>query len=84
MIKHEKPNNNLPLIHRTGMISRRNFLLAGLGLATGIFFPGIKQSLCAAFPHFFFTQLKYRGGEWDPNPQFVEAIIEELEPVSMG
>ncbi len=31
------------------------------------------------FPHFFFTQLKYRGGEWDPNPLFVEAIVEELE-----
>ncbi len=61
------------------MISRRYFLLAGLGLAAGIFFPGIKKSLCAAFPHFFFTQLRYRGGEWDPNPQFVEAIIEELE-----
>jgi hypothetical protein len=61
------------------MISRRNFLLAGLGLATGIFFPGMKQSLCASFPDFFFSQLKYRGGEWDPNPQFCEAIVEELE-----
>ena len=31
------------------------------------------------FPRFFFTQLEYRGGEWDPNPLFAEAIVEELE-----
>jgi len=36
-------------------------------------------SFGSLFPHFFFTQLKYRGGEWDPNPLFVEAIVEELE-----
>jgi len=36
-------------------------------------------SFGSPFPHFFFTQLKYRGGEWDPNPLFVEAIVEELE-----
>ena len=33
----------------------------------------------ASFPHFFFTQLKYRGGDWDPNPDYVEAMIEEME-----
>ena len=32
-----------------------------------------------AFPQFFFAQLKYRGGNWDPNPMFTEPIIEELE-----
>ena len=36
-------------------------------------------SFGSLFPHFFFAQLKYRGGEWDPNPLFVEAIVEELE-----
>jgi len=25
---------------------------------------------------FFFTQIRYRGGDWDPNPQFVEPIVE--------
>jgi len=36
-------------------------------------------SFGSLFPHFFFTQLKYSGGEWDPNPLFVQAIVEELE-----
>ena len=38
-----------------------------------------KISFGSLFPHFFFTQLKYRGGEWDPNARYVEAIVEELE-----
>jgi hypothetical protein len=59
--------------------SRRNFLSLGLGLAAGFCFLSPKSLLSASFPHFFFAQLKYRGGEWDPNPQFAEAIIEELE-----
>ena len=40
---------------------------------------GAKVFAGSLFPHFFFTQLKYRGGEWDPNAHFVEAISEELE-----
>ncbi len=60
------------------MISRRAFLsLSALGLAKGWLFP--KLSLSSSFPQFFFTQVKYRGGQWDPNPEFAEAIIEELE-----
>src|SRR3972149_3771208 len=59
--------------------SRRNFLSLGLSIAAGFFFSGPKSLLSASFPDFFFAQLKYRGGEWDPNPQFAEAIIEELE-----
>ena len=31
------------------------------------------------FPQVSFSQLKYRGGNWDPNPLFIEPIIEELE-----
>jgi len=50
-----------------------------LGLAAGFFCLSPKSLLSASFPDFFFAQLKYRGGEWDPNPQFAEAIIEELE-----
>jgi len=59
--------------------SRRDFLSLGLGLTAGFFFSSPKTLLSGSFPHFFFAQFKYRGGEWDPNPQFVEAIIEELE-----
>ena len=70
--------NDTLLLSGQNMISRRSFLsLLALGLAKGLFFP--KLSLGASFPQFFFTQLKYRGGEWDPNPESVEAIIEELE-----
>ena len=61
------------------MISRRGFLTFGLTLAGGLFFPALKLPQCASFAQFFFAQIKYRGGEWDPNPQFVEAIVEELE-----
>jgi len=61
------------------MISRRDFLSLGLGLATILLFQSPKSLLGASFPQFFFAQLKYRGGEWDPNPQFVEAINDELE-----
>jgi len=61
------------------MISRREFIFSGLGLAAGMFFPGFQPARGASFPQFFFSQVQYRGGEWDPNPQFVEAIVEELE-----
>jgi len=61
------------------MISRRHFLSQTLALVAGTLLvkPGLLFS--APFPHFFFAQIKYRGGEWDPNPQFAEAMIEELE-----
>jgi hypothetical protein len=61
------------------MISRRHFISQTLALAAGaaLFKPGPLFS--GSFPHFFFAQVKYRGGEWDPNPQFAEAMIEELE-----
>ena len=62
------------------MITRRNFLsILGLGLAHGFACSFPKLSGAASFPQFFFSQVRYRGGEWDPNPQFVEAIVEELE-----
>jgi len=61
------------------MISRREFLALGVGLATGLFLPNSEILSGAPFPQFFFTQIKYRGGDWDPNPQFAEAMIEELE-----
>ena len=60
-------------------ISRRGLISLALGLAAGVLFPGVQSSLSASFPQFFFTQIKYQGGEWDPHPQFVEAIFEELE-----
>lgn len=61
------------------MITRRDLLIFGLSLAAGWTISGKRLSLAASFPQFFFAQLKYRGGEWDPNPGFVEPIIEELE-----
>ncbi|RJQ49004.1 MAG: DUF4159 domain-containing protein [Desulfobacteraceae bacterium] len=60
------------------MISRRNFLFFTLGLAAHLS-SGLKLSYGSRYPHFFFTQLKYRSEEWDPNPLFLEAIVEELE-----
>jgi hypothetical protein len=60
------------------MMSRRNLISLLLGLAAWVFFyPLWAQS--ATFPQVFFSQLKYRGGEWDPNPQSVDPMIEELE-----
>ena len=61
------------------MISRRNFLFITATFAGGWIISRPKLSFGSLFPHFFFTQLKYRGGEWDPNSGFVEAIVEELE-----
>lgn len=61
------------------MITRRDLLIFGLSLAAGWTISGKRLSQAAPFPQFFFAQLKYRGGEWDPNPGFVEPIIEELE-----
>lgn len=61
------------------MISRREFLSSGLSLAAGWALSGSKPARGALFPRFFLTQIKYRGGEWDPNPGFAEAILEELE-----
>ncbi|MDP2647383.1 MAG: DUF4159 domain-containing protein [Desulfobacterales bacterium] len=60
------------------MITRRNFMAMGIGLAGGWFFSFPGLSAGSVFPQFFFTQFKYRG-EWDPNPLFVEAMVEELE-----
>jgi len=61
------------------MISRREFLVSALALTGGVLFPWRRLYGESSFPHFFFTQIRYRGGAWDPNPQFAEAILEELE-----
>ena len=61
------------------MISRRKFLNVALSFTAGALFSRSKVSWSGSFPQFFFAQLKYRGGDWDPNPEFVEAITEELE-----
>jgi hypothetical protein len=60
------------------MLTRRCFL-SGLSGMAGLFLFGQRPSWAASFPQFFFGQIRYRGGDWDPNPQFVEAITEELE-----
>lgn len=61
------------------MIHRRKFLLSALALAWGVLFSSSRLYGESSFPHFFFTQIRYRGGAWDPNPQFAEAMAEELE-----
>ncbi len=61
------------------MISRREFLRSALALGGGVLFPPERLYGENSFPHFFFTQIRYRGGAWDPNPHFVEAMVEELE-----
>ena len=61
------------------MISRRKFLARALGLAGGWILSGADFSFGALYPHFFFTQIQYRGGEWDPNPMYAGPIVEELE-----
>lgn len=60
-------------------LSRRRFLSLSLGLAAGVLFPSFDSPLSASFPQFFFTQIKYQGGEWDPNPQFLDSLMDELE-----
>ncbi len=61
------------------MISRREFLQLALTLGSCVLFAPKHLYGENSFPHFFFTQIRYRGGAWDPNPQFVEAMVEELE-----
>ena len=61
------------------MISRRDLLLGGLGfLATSLLETG-QSARGETFPGFFVAQIRYRGGEWDPYPRFLEGIIDELE-----
>jgi hypothetical protein len=60
------------------MISRRTFLATLLALPAGLLLKRPGRSRAGAFPQFFIAQVRYRGGQWDPNPQFAEAIIEEL------
>ena len=73
-------------VQKKSHISRRRFLSLSLGLTAGVLFPSFRAPLSASenlvaptFPQFFFTQIKYQGGDWDPNPQFLDALTEELE-----
>ena len=61
------------------MISRRTFLRMGFALSAGLFLERHGLAVAGAFPQFYITQVRYRGGQWDPNPQFTDAIVEELE-----
>ncbi len=61
------------------MISRRDFLRMSIGLSAGLVSGGLRGLWAATFPQFYIAQVKYRGGEWDPNSQFTDALIEELE-----
>ncbi len=61
------------------MTSRGRLLILATGLVCVAIFFRAQIVLGASFPHFFFSQIKYQGGDWDPNPQFVEPMAEELE-----
>lgn len=61
------------------MISRRSFLSACIGILAGLGWGRLPDARANNFPQFFITQLRYRGTEWDPNPQFTDALLEELE-----
>jgi hypothetical protein len=61
------------------MISRRAFLRMGLALSAGLLLGRPGRAIAGAFPQFSITQVRYRGGQWDPNPQFTDALVEELE-----
>jgi hypothetical protein len=61
------------------MISRREMLAGGVGFLAALILGRVRSARGAPFPQFSITQIRYRGGEWDPNPQFVEPIVEELE-----
>ncbi len=50
-----------------------------LTLSAGLFLGHPNQSRAGSFPQFYVAQVRYRGGQWDPNPQFTGALIEELE-----
>ncbi len=60
-------------------LSRRTFLRWAVGLVGALATPGLCRAAGTPYPHFFFTQIKYRGGEWDPNPAYAGPIVEELE-----
>jgi hypothetical protein len=61
------------------MISRRRFISMILASSAGFLLGNPGRAVPARYPHFFFAQIRYKGGDWDPNPQFVEPIVEELE-----
>jgi hypothetical protein len=61
------------------MISRRHFLAMALSLLGQGILSNPAFLFGKTFPQVFVTQLKYRGGNWDPNPLFIEPLIEELE-----
>jgi len=61
------------------MLSRRSFIARTLALAAGWLLAKPDLILASRFPHFFFSQIRYKGGEWDPNPSYAAPIVEELE-----
>jgi hypothetical protein len=71
--------------NRRLMIDRRTFLkfLAGLSLqaaGSGVAhaFTGMKAFENPGFDRFVFTQLRYRGGGWDPDPTAASRLADDL------
>jgi hypothetical protein len=61
------------------MTSRRDFLKVSMGLAATLIFGHARTTRGASLPQFSISQIQYQGGQWDPNPLYSEAIVEELE-----
>jgi hypothetical protein len=60
-------------------ITRRHLISWGVKAAAGWALLRPVSTWAQNTPQFFFAQIQYRGGEWDPNPQFVKPMAEELE-----
>jgi hypothetical protein len=60
-------------------MSRREFLSMAFGLAAGWVLARPVLARASHSAPFYFTQIRYRGGEWDPNPLFPGAIAEEVK-----
>lgn len=66
---------------------RRNFLktllgfsfyiLGPSGLKEALAYSGIRQYTSPESERFFFTQLRYRGGDWDPDPSAAAGLCRE-------
>ncbi len=63
------------------LISRRRFIrLFVLGAIPLIGWPGLSRGAEGTHAgRFILSQLRYRGGDWDPHPQYLNPFLEELQ-----
>ncbi len=71
-----------------GSLNRRDFLRLTLGLVAGLAapfplrralaFPGLRRESILEPDRFLFAQLRYRGGDWDPDPTAAPNLCRNL------